>query len=191
MKLRTKIATAVGAVLLAVAPMLLDASQASAGAGSVFEGYEYGVRHVGTSLTNTNIYLYPGELDTGTFPGGSPSCNGRLVFQGDGNLVVYRHGVAVFSTATNGQNDNITLQTDGNVVIRHLDGQGRTDRVLWASNTVDSVGGGTYTFDISNVGIAYIFSSNGPHSATPGPVYSEITLPLLYNVHQYPAGNGC
>ena len=55
-----------------------------------------------------------------------------LVFQGDGNLVVYKStGVAAWSTGTNGHpQDMMVLQLDGNLVIYDVDGV-----PLWSSDT--------------------------------------------------------
>jgi hypothetical protein len=60
------------------------------------------------------------------------ACNGnRLVFQADGNLVVYTpQGQALWATGTQGTNaDTLAIQADGNVVLYGA------NKPLWATNT--------------------------------------------------------
>lgn len=76
--------------------------------------------------------LKPGE---GLYPGESVlSCNGvfRLIYQGDGNLVLYDNAWnPIWSTATNGQAPGLVLmQTDGNLVVYRNDWQ-----PLWSSRS--------------------------------------------------------
>lgn len=91
----------------------------------------------------------------------------KLTFQGDGNLVEYNQfGTADFQTHTAGQTDVLALQYDGNVVLYHMDGQGRLDSVLWASNTAyDSTRQYSFTdFDnsyTSHGGGIYVLETNG------------------------------
>lgn len=68
------------------------------------------------------------------------SCDGRftLVMQGDGNLVLYQGGAALWATNTNGPgngNYSAVMQGDGNFVV-YRDGS----RVVWASNTERNAG---------------------------------------------------
>ena len=68
--------------------------------------------------------LYPGDILY------SPSHAYRLVMQGDGNLVLYRGGKALWSSKTNGHNGaNAVMQGDGNFVV-YLSG-----KAIWNSGT--------------------------------------------------------
>lgn len=64
----------------------------------------------------------------------SPDGNTQLVMQGDGNLVLYSHGRARWSSQTNGNPGAFAVlqQGDGNLVVYH---QGRP---LWSSQTSSS-----------------------------------------------------
>jgi hypothetical protein len=46
----------------------------------------------------------------------------RLVWQADGNLVVYRGGTAVWATSTENRGQSLNFQEDGNLVIRNSSG---------------------------------------------------------------------
>jgi hypothetical protein len=62
-----------------------------------------------------------------------PSIDGRflLVYQGDGNLVLYDDGAALWASNTNGTSPNfVVMQGDGNLVIYDANGT-----PVWASNT--------------------------------------------------------
>ncbi len=73
--------------------------------------------------------LQPGEtLTNGGFIQSADGVS-KLVMQTDGNLVVYRNGVAVWSTSTSGAERVLRMQTDGNLVIY----SGAT--AIWSSNT--------------------------------------------------------
>ncbi|MDI1483666.1 matrixin family metalloprotease [Polyangium sp. y55x31] len=64
------------------------------------------------------------------------SCDGRfqLKFQGDGNLVLYQGGSALWASGTNGKGgDRAIMQEDGNLVIYKSTGQ-----PVWASGTAGS-----------------------------------------------------
>lgn len=70
------------------------------------------------------------------------SNNGKnyLVLQGDGNLVVYASGTAVWATGTNGKGAvRLRLQGDGNLVLRNAAGS-----ALWSSGT-NGTGGARLT----------------------------------------------
>jgi cell wall-associated NlpC family hydrolase len=68
--------------------------------------------------------LYPGDILY------SPSHAYRLVMQGDGNLVLYAGGKALWSSKTNGHNGaNAVMQGDGNLVVY------RAGKALWSSKT--------------------------------------------------------
>jgi len=64
--------------------------------------------------------------------------NNRAIFQYDGNLVVYRNGVATWSSKTNGRvgpNGYLSLQWDGNVVIYN-----GSNQPVWATGTSGNYG---------------------------------------------------
>lgn len=65
-----------------------------------------------------------------------PEGNLRLVMQGDGNLVLYHGGQALFHTGTNGNpGAYVQMQNDGNLVVRSTE-----NAALWASRTVADYG---------------------------------------------------
>lgn len=76
--------------------------------------------------------MLPGQI---LFPGGTVhSANGRytLVYQGDGNLVLYVGGRALWASGTNGRPAGVCImQADGNLVIYPPDAGGP----IWSSGT--------------------------------------------------------
>lgn len=54
----------------------------------------------------------------------------RLLYQQDGNLVLYRAGVPVWATGTQGRPGFVAMQGDGNLVVYNSDG-----KPVWASGT--------------------------------------------------------
>lgn len=91
------------------------------------------------------IDLYPGWPSVSIVMPTHGGCNAHWVYQGDGNIVMYNNGIAVWNSHTAGQNDIFKLQGDGNAVLYHVDGTGHSDGVvLWASNTVNTLGGPSY-----------------------------------------------
>ena len=56
----------------------------------------------------------------------------RLIMQGDGNLVVYKHGKAIWNshTAHTGSHNRLVLQNDGNLVLRTS-----SNKAVWNSGT--------------------------------------------------------
>lgn len=60
-----------------------------------------------------------------------------LSWQGDGNLVLYRSGNAVWSSHTSGRGGSLNFQGDGNLVIRDSGNQ-----AIWSSKTPDNWWGG-------------------------------------------------
>jgi NlpC/P60 family len=81
----------------------------------------------GTEYTHTlqpGQRLYPGDILY------SPNHAYRLVMQGDGNLVLYSGGTALWSSKTNGQDGaSAVMQGDGNFVVY------RSGKAIWNSNT--------------------------------------------------------
>ena len=58
----------------------------------------------------------------------------KCIFQSDGNFVLYANNVAVWASGTNGLGSYLILQDDGNLVIYSKDNIG-----VWASNTIEKV----------------------------------------------------
>ena len=89
------------------------------------------------------------------------SSNGRtrLIFQDDGNLVVYRDGKATWASDTNGKPAaRCVLQGDGNLVIYSSAG-----KALWASGTD---GKGSSRLVVQDDGNVVLYASKGPTWAT-------------------------
>ncbi len=77
------------------------------------------------------------------------SCDGRfqLVHQGDGNVVLYQGGVALWNTRTVGQNtDKLVMQADGNFVLYRRDGS-----AAWHTGTHGHSTGALVVADDGNV----------------------------------------
>ncbi|MHB1843424.1 MAG: GH25 family lysozyme [Deltaproteobacteria bacterium] len=98
------------------------------------------------------------------------SCDGRfiLVMQKDGNVVLYEHGTALWSTGTASKGGYLfVMQGDGNLVL-----YSSTGCPLWASNTAGNAGASLAVQDdgnlviYSNAGKALWSSGTGP---IPGP----------------------
>jgi hypothetical protein len=84
------------------------------------------------------------------------SCSGAfsLTMQGDGNLVLYQSGTALWATNTSGSGaDEAILQGDGNLVIYNSSGTAE-----WASGTAGN--SGAY-LDVQNDGNLVIYSASG------------------------------
>lgn len=62
--------------------------------------------------------------------------NGWLVWQSDGNLVWYVHGVAKWASNTNDRGKTFRLQNDGNMVIYDSSG-----KAVWASSWIKNASG--------------------------------------------------
>jgi hypothetical protein len=96
----------------------------------------------------------PGGLN----PGQSVS-HGKLtlIYQADGNLVVYENGRAKWNTRTNGKAaGRFAVQTDRNNVI-----YGPNNEVWWASNTaVSSPGGAPRVFFVQSSGCTTSYAGN-------------------------------
>lgn len=83
-------------------------------------------------LTNTPAWSLPasGSLTILRTP------ESRLVWQGDGNLVLYSaSGVASWASNTNGTGKALSFQPDGNLVIYRAAGPSAPAEALWSSNT--------------------------------------------------------
>ncbi len=94
------------------------------------------------------------------------SSNGeyRLVMQGDGNLVIYGPGAALWATGTNGGSDRtLAMQGDGNLVIYNGAGQ-----ALWNTATGGTPGTSLALQDDGNL-VLY---------APGGAIWSRITGPI-------------
>ncbi|MCU6497765.1 hypothetical protein LPN04_08175 [Rugamonas sp. A1-17] len=111
-------------------------------------------------LGNGNDVLYPND---GLI---SPNNIYRLTQQTDGNLVLYKSGVAIWATFQNGT--RTVIQADGNFV----QFQGTTP--VWASNTAQppSTSSGHYSVGVRNDGSVYV---RGPLVAWPA--FDKIIIP--------------
>jgi hypothetical protein len=84
------------------------------------------------------------------------SCNAdyTLTMQGDGNLVLYQSGTALWSSSTAGSGaDEAIMQGDGNFVLYTSSGT-----PVWASNTAGNAGA---YLDVQNDGNVVIYSASG------------------------------
>ncbi|MDX2012820.1 MAG: phosphodiester glycosidase family protein [Myxococcaceae bacterium] len=107
------------------------------------------------------------------------SCNGRFTFvhQGDGNVVLYDGGRALWSTRTNGRaTATLAMQGDGNLVL-YAPGQ----RALWHTRTHGNGGARLVVQDDGNV-VLYaptgrVLWATGTAVATPPPVQPPVTQP--------------
>ena len=114
--------------------------------------------------TNTDgIYAAPSacgaiEPGHGLAPGESvSSCDGRfaLVMQGDGNLVLYMGGTALWSSRTNGKGGRTAdMQTDGNLVV-----YAAANRPIWSSATNNHPGA---TLAIQDDGNLVLYANGTP-----------------------------
>lgn len=112
--------------------------------------FTYNIRVVSPPLDR----LYPGAR---LYPGQSlDSKNGNysLEFQGDGNLVVYGQGHALWSSKTNGKSSkSVVMQGDGNLVI-----YGASGPPLWSTGTFHN---GASTLVMQNDGNLVIYDTSG------------------------------
>ena len=84
------------------------------------------------------------------------SCNGdyTLTMQGDGNLVLYQSGTALWSSSTAGSGaDEAIMQGDGNFVLYTSSGT-----PVWASNTAGNTGA---YLNVQNDGNVVVYSASG------------------------------
>ncbi|MFC1403566.1 MULTISPECIES: beta-galactosidase [Streptacidiphilus] len=121
-------------------------------AGAVPAGTATPANCGGTTATcgqlNANQQLTPGQS--------LASCNGSysLDLQGDGNLVLYRSGTALWSSGTaNSAASQAIMQGDGNLVLRNSAGTS-----LWSSRTSGNTGA---YLAVQNDGNAVIYSATG------------------------------
>jgi hypothetical protein len=84
---------------------------------------------LGATQLNAGDTLYPGQYLQ------SPNAQYMLVMQGDGNLVEYGGGNAIWSTGTSGSNF-LAMQSDGNLVVYHSGGG-----AVWSTYTNVGSGG--------------------------------------------------
>lgn len=92
------------------------------------------------------VGLAPGEVLTAGQTINSPNGRYRMVMQGDGNLVLYVHGKALWSSVTNGNPGAfVGMQGDGNLVVYSA---GKV--ALWASGTDQRPGSRLYLQDDGN-----------------------------------------
>ena len=93
-----------------------------------------GASHGAPTLPPTSTTVGALAAGDGIGPGGevsSPDGRFHLVMQGDGNLVLYTGGVALWNSETSGKDgDILVMQGDGNLVL-----YSKTSCALWASGT--------------------------------------------------------
>ncbi len=91
---------------------------------SGINGIPNGLDYVAHSISSTSI-LFPGQLLS------TANRNYQMIFQDDGNLVVYYQGQPLWSSGTAGKpSAELDMQSDGNLVIYASNGQ-----PLWSSDT--------------------------------------------------------
>lgn len=96
----------------------------------------------------TGVILLPGQQMQ------TPDRKYSLFMQGDGNLVLYSSGKAIWATNTNGKAvEFFAVQSDGNLVL-----YGASGNPLWASNTN---GSGGSTLFLQEDGNLVLYSRNG------------------------------
>jgi hypothetical protein len=111
--------------------------------------------HAGQSAFYGGEYLFPGQTLV------APSCYYKLVFQADGNLVLYTHSnSAVWWSGTQNEGAGYaTMQTDGNLVVYRWDGT-----ALWSTGTWGNPYAVTYLQNDGNLvvykGSAALWASN-------------------------------
>jgi hypothetical protein len=103
----------------------------------------------GATLLTADQYLYPDDVLT------SPNGQYHLVYQGDGNLVLYNSGwSAVWASSTSGTSAGWTvMQGDGNLVIYDPNWS-----PVWSSGTMNNYGAYLAVWDNGDL---VIYSSNG------------------------------
>ncbi len=134
---------------------------------------------------------YVHELEPGQrlYPGAtlySPSHAYRLVMQGDGNLVVYKGGTALWSSGTAGNvGANAVMQGDGNLVVYRSSG-----KAIWSSGTGHHPGA---ILDMQDDGNLVIYSNGTAIWSSKGAASSGITpvnRSILARAQSYPNGFG-
>lgn len=125
----------------------------SSGTNGIPNGLDY-VSHSMSSAGSSAI-LYPGQRMI------TANRNYDFVLQGDGNLVLYSHGNAIWSSKTAGKSvSNLDLQVDGNMVL-----YGTNGKAVWNSRTP---GHGASTLDLQGDGNLVLYGSNGKPSWSTG-----------------------
>ncbi|MGH7193513.1 MAG: hypothetical protein ACREJM_08270, partial [Candidatus Saccharimonadales bacterium] len=125
----------------------------SSGTNGVPNGLNY-VSHAMSSAGSSAV-LYPGQRMI------TANRDYDFVLQGDGNLVLYSHGHAVWSSKTAGKSvNNLVMQSDGNLVL-----YGTNGKAIWNSGTP---GHGASTLDLQGDGNVVIYGSNGRPSWSTG-----------------------
>ena len=74
-----------------------------------------GAAHAQDNTLGPNSYLFANQQLAST-------CKYRLVFQTDGNLVLYEGSTARWASHTHGRGAYATMQSDGNVVVYNWSG---------------------------------------------------------------------
>ena len=112
----------------------------SSGGSPLWADYAVSSKLVAGQTLSANEFLNAGQY--------------QLIMQGDGNLVEYSGGAALWSSGTAGDvGDYLVLQSDGNLVIYPPTGS-----ALWNSGTEGNAGD---SFDVQTDGNLVIYSSGG------------------------------
>lgn len=127
--MKARIVALFGALIVALGTATVSAPAANAADPFMcsynYDAYTYGGGANGSSASfnRASFCLKPRNDAFGS----------KLIFQGDGNLVHYRNGVARWASGTNGRGATFVLQADGNAVIYNASGQ-----AIWATGTTGS-----------------------------------------------------
>lgn len=135
--------------------ILASLALAAAALSNVANATSYSGR-IGSGMT-----LYPGDEIV------SPNRQYHFIQQGDGNLVLYRNGVAIWATYKNG--NRTVMQGDGNVV------QYNGSTPVWASYTGSPSYTNSYTLFLTDNGSLQV-EVYGPYAPDPRP-YHAIIIP--------------
>jgi hypothetical protein len=117
-----------------------------------------------SSASCSDLYMSPGTV---FLPGDyayNYTCSGtliKLIYQGDGNFVLYIGGVAKWASNTSSffyLTSDVRFQPDGNLVVYHVNSLNGSRTPGWASNTA---GKGATTLSLQHDGNLVIYNGAG------------------------------